>query len=235
MEKLNIKKMLNKVVVDYRDKVINALNLSDVTVDSGITDRELNTLVMMELKKENNKLIYNLGYVFDDIFDLSVFTTQDLNSRAVSLEEMALEENQLQGINNLDADYSNASGMFTVANPDEMAEMNTATFNTKPSNSWWQSNKGNIGSTLTAGVGMLGNIFGGIKDTSTPVSAPNDGSSGMFTMMQNQQNIAAQNARDDARRREDESSQSRTNMMIFGGIGGVVVLGLVVFLVVKKS
>jgi hypothetical protein len=234
--KVNIKKILSKLITEKRDEVINALRLSNVAVNDTTDDRGLYSLVLSELKKGNNKFIYNLGYVLDSAFDLTdVAVAPYTNMGAVKLEGMSLAENQLQGINNLDADYSNTSGGFTITNPDEFNQMNQTTTPTKPSTSWWQKNKGNIGSGLTAGVGLLGSIFGGGKDTSTPTVAPSNNSSGMLQMMQNQQNIANQQAREDAQRRADEDSRRRTNMMIFGGIGGVVVLGLVVFLAVRNK
>ena len=68
------------------------------------------------------------------------------------------------------------------------------------------------------------------------LSSPHTARSGnMFGMMQNQQNIANQQAMAEAKRRDEDAARTRTNMMIFGGIGGAVVLGLVVWLAVRKS
>jgi hypothetical protein len=232
--RVNIKKMLSKLITEKRNEVINALRLSNVSVNDSTDDKGLYALVLSELNKGNNKFIYYLGYVVDSTFDLSgISVSPSVDVMAVNLENESLSQNQLQGINNLNADYSNTSG-FTITNPDEFDKMNTVTTPTNPSTSWWQKNKGNIGSTLTNGVGLLGSIFGGGKDTSTPPSNSND-SGNMFAMLQNQQNIANQQARADDLRRQEEDSRRRNNMLIFGGVGGAVVLGLIIFLVVKNK
>jgi len=51
---------------------------------------------------------------------------------------------------------------------------------------------------------------------------------------QMQQDMLDKQERDDQIRREDDARRRSTNMMIGFGVGGVLIVGLVIFLVVKK-
>jgi len=99
---------------------------------------------------------------------------------------------------------------------------------------WFSQNKGKITRT---GISILRGWFGG-GDKTTPVAtnlATNPSSStSMMQMMQMQQAQAQAQATEDARRREDADKRSSTNMMIGLGVGGVLVVGLIIFLAVKK-
>lgn len=71
MKKVNIERMISKLITDKRNEVINALILSGIKVYGNITNQDLYDLTMFELNKGNDDLNTHLGDVIDATFDLS--------------------------------------------------------------------------------------------------------------------------------------------------------------------
>ena len=205
-------RVIGATIKKHRDQVINALQLSDVNINDKINDRDLFQTTMAQLADGNNKLIYNLGYVLDKNFDMSsVNLTEDSFSRA-------------DGEEHSNYTFTNPGGGLDLQDTSKMSSASNQ-------NSWWSQNSGSV---LTAGVGLLGGLFGK-KDSPPPVTPPSGGNNNQMMMMmqqqqmqQNQQNAAA-NAR-----REEEASKRSSNMMIFGIVGAVVVIGGIAAIVMTR-
>ncbi|MHA1988274.1 MAG: hypothetical protein ACW98D_16685 [Promethearchaeota archaeon] len=110
------------------------------------------------------------------------------------------------------------------------SEMNTSNGEYK-SNTW--------GQVLQGVAPLLGGLFGGKKGddgqamAQAQAQAQNDQMMMQFQMAQQQAQADAQ--RRDAQKRDDDARRRSTNMMVFGGIGAVVVIGLVVFLATRPK
>ncbi|MHA1988277.1 MAG: hypothetical protein ACW98D_16700 [Promethearchaeota archaeon] len=97
----------------------------------------------------------------------------------------------------------------------------------------WMSNPNNQ-QLVGMGVGLLGNLFNKGGDKAPPPSN-NSSNSMMMQYQMAQQQAQQQLQKDEEERRRREEAQRSTNMMIFGGIGAVVVIGLVVFMVTQNK
>lgn len=71
MKRVNIERLISKLITERRNEVINALMLSNIKVYGNITNQDLYDLTMNELKKSNPDLNTHLGDVIDATFDLS--------------------------------------------------------------------------------------------------------------------------------------------------------------------
>lgn len=79
MKRVNIERLISKLITVKRNEVINALMLSNIKVYGNITNQDLYDLTMNELKKSNADLNTHLGDVIDATFDLSPLTESTSN------------------------------------------------------------------------------------------------------------------------------------------------------------
>jgi len=79
MKRVNIERLISKLITEKRNEVINALMLSNIKVYGNITNQDLYDLTMNELKKSNPDLNTHLGDVIDATFDLTPLTETTSN------------------------------------------------------------------------------------------------------------------------------------------------------------
>jgi hypothetical protein len=207
----SVKRVISQLILTHKDKVVNAMHLSDIKVDDKMSDDDIYTLIMENLKRGNPKLILNLGYVFDDTVDMSQIA-QPKQEKSSDFLGFGKDKNEGSFGSNSGTSFGGGSS--------------------SSSPSWWSQNSGSV---ITAGVGLLGNLFGK-KDNPPSVAPPsNSGNDAMMMMLQQQQAQAQKDAREDRLRREEADKRRSQNMMILGIVGGIVVIGGIVAIVVTKK
>lgn len=203
MNKENVKKLISKLVVTHRNQVIKAVSKSGYLIKPEISDRDLYKLIIDGLDSRNGELVVHLGALLD---------------RTFNLESVEIK--------------SNYTGFALT--PDQLAVISEATSQEEepPKTSWfkdfWSKNQEGI---ISSGAGLLGNLFGGEKDT-PPTQPAGMSDTEWIKQMKKQQALSDSQYSQDSARREQEAKKRRQTMIIGGSIVGVLLIGGIITAIV---
>jgi hypothetical protein len=179
-----------------------------------------------------------------------------MNKNKVSIDELFeliklnIESNKKDVINTLNKSYINVNSdvsdkeLFLIIERqlkegngyiafhlESLINKNTPSLNIK------NKEYSNIAPIIMAGVSVLGSLFGGKKGDDGQAQAQAQAQNQQMMMQYQMAQQSQENARrrEDARREEEKQARRTTNMMIFGGIGLVLVLGVGIWAITRKK
>lgn len=168
MKTIDIKKVIEKMIMADRSGVISALDSSNIKVSKDIDDKTLFELIMSELESGNPDVILHLGNLITKTFDMTAVEEEMSNAGGLAIP----------------------SGGYTGATPDTAKDPSWWSQN---KNNIFNSAL-SIGSSLLGGLFGKKDTP---PTTVTPSPGSGDNASQMFMMMQQQQQqqMAAENRR----------------------------------------